>query len=174
MLDGDAKLARDALAATVAVAAALAAIGPLTTCARASASLYESCRGLRSQVPDEYRRAVEPFVDPLCGALAEGHWGLFVAVVLNALCYLPSVANPQRWSISKRTLSHERLLRRAASAELEQTGPRDAAGPRDERAHATNGPTRRTNGPTRRRGPDADRPGTSSRTRISRTSLATC
>ena len=107
----DTKLVKDALAASAAAAAVLAALGP-STCSRArfSPSLVESCRSLRYEVPYELRHVADPFVDPLCDTLAEGHWALFLIVIANVACYLPALANSGRWSISRQSLSHERLL----------------------------------------------------------------
>ena len=103
------RLIPDALAASAACAAVLAALGP-GECLGFSPSIVSQCRGLRRELPHDLRYVAEPFIDPLCDTLAEGHWALFLIVAANSACYVPSRAASQLWSISRNTLSHERLL----------------------------------------------------------------
>ena len=109
----DKTLVKDAATASVAAVAVAAAVGSqFSTCARWSASLANKCKStLYQHVPIDLRHFVDPFVDPLCGTLAEGHWALVAIVVANALCYLPAKVNLNAWAISRNTLSHERLLK---------------------------------------------------------------
>ena len=97
----------------VAAVAVAAAVGSqFSTCARWSASLVDRCRSTLSQdVLRDLRHFVAPFVEPLCGTLAEGHWALVAIVVANAACYLPAKVHLDAWAISRNTLSHERLLK---------------------------------------------------------------
>jgi len=109
----DKKLAKDATSISVAAVAVAAALGSqISTCSRWSPALVNKCRAtLRRDLPGEIEQFVHPFVDPLCDTLSDGHWALFAIVVVNALCYVPAKVNWVRWSISRDSLSHERLLR---------------------------------------------------------------
>ena len=105
----DQKLVTDAVAASVAVVAVAAALGPKACHQKGGAfsSLVEQCRELRDDVPYE----VQDLVEPVCDTLADGHWALTGIVAANVACYLPALANQEQWCVSKHELSHERLLR---------------------------------------------------------------
>lgn len=113
MRDSDTKLVRDTVAASAVAVAAAAALGP-NTCSRGGSFLFSrpevallACRDLQYEVPYELRGLVHS----LCDTLVDGHWALFAIVVANALCYLPALAGCDAWSVSRQTLSHDRLLR---------------------------------------------------------------
>ena len=53
----------------------------------------------------EFRRAVDQF----CDTIAQGHWALFVIVLVTVAAYVPSERG-YPWGVSRRTLRHGRLL----------------------------------------------------------------
>ena len=108
-----ATLGQEALLAAVGAAAIFSAYKP-ATCGggvfsalfSAESGLVRECRNLRYEVAYEFRRAVDQF----CDTIAQGHWALFVIVLVTVAAYVPSERGWDSWGVSRRTLRHGRLL----------------------------------------------------------------